>query len=150
VDRLLGEPPRDWGSELLEQSEKMQAALDEQSAKGRKVVLGTTPAHPLADYADRYEHPAYGTLEVRAEADRLAIGLGTIRFQVSHRHYETYDLSWTDLSDQRFTASFVTDESGSVSEVRPGSVNKVSDAGTRVAVQAVGIRTAARWAWEGP
>jgi CubicO group peptidase (beta-lactamase class C family) len=118
IDRLLGEPARDWGSEMLEQSEKTLAALKEQAVKGRKVVPGTAPAHPLDDYADRYEHPAYGTLEVRTERDRLAVSLGTIGFQVSHRHYETYDLKWTDLGDLSFSATFVTGESGSVSEVR--------------------------------
>jgi len=80
-------------------------------------VAGTRPAHPLADYAGRYEHPAYGTLEVRAEDGRLDIGLGSLHFDVKHRHYDIYDLKWADL-DLSFTASFVTDESGSVSEVR--------------------------------
>ena len=91
IDRLLGEQSHDWSPEMLEQSDKMRAALKEQSEKGRKVVPRTAPAHPPADYAQRYEHPAYGTLEVRTVADGLDISLGTIRFQVSHRHYETYD-----------------------------------------------------------
>jgi len=117
IDRLLGEGPQDWGAGLLEATEKMRAAMREQAEKGRKVVAGTRPAHPLADYAGRYEHPAYGTLEVRAEDGRLDIGLGSLHFDVKHRHYDIYDLKWADL-DLSFTASFVTDESGSVSEVR--------------------------------
>ena len=118
LDQLLGEEARDWASEMREQHEQMMAAMKEQSEKGRKVVPGTSPAHPLGDYANRYEHPGYGTLQVEAEPGGLAISLGTLRFHVSHRHYETYDLKWRDLGDLSYTATFVTDESGSVSEVR--------------------------------
>lgn len=58
IDLLLGEEARGWGAQILEQSEKMAAAMKEQAEKGRRVVPSTVLAHPLADYADRYEHPA--------------------------------------------------------------------------------------------
>jgi CubicO group peptidase (beta-lactamase class C family) len=118
VDWLLGADPRDWGKEMRKQSEQMAAAMKEDAEKGRKVVPGTRPAHPLAEYAGRYEHPGYGTLEVEAAGDALSIALGVMRFEVAHRHYETFDLKLSDRGDLRFTASFLTDESGSVSEAR--------------------------------
>jgi CubicO group peptidase (beta-lactamase class C family) len=118
LDRLLGAEAHDWGAEALEETERMEAALKERSEQGRRVVAGTAPAHQLGDYAGRYEHPGYGTLEVGNGDGGLDVALGVIGFEVAHRHYETFDLVWKDLGELRMTASFVTDESGSVSEVR--------------------------------
>jgi CubicO group peptidase (beta-lactamase class C family) len=118
VDGLLGAEPRDWGANARKQSEQLRAAMKEEAEKGRRVVPDTRPAHPLADYASRYEHPGYGVLEVEADGDALSVALGTVRFEVTHRHYETFDLKLSELGELRFTANFHTDESGSVSEVR--------------------------------
>ena len=114
LDRLLGAEPKDWTGVVQEQMEKMRAAVREQQAP-KQVVEGTRPAHPLADYAGRYEHPGYGALEVTADGDALAVSLGAIRFRTAHRHYETWDLVFEDLGEIRFELGFQTDGSGDVS-----------------------------------
>jgi hypothetical protein len=117
LDSLLGAEPRDWGREMQAQSEKARAAMKEEAERDRRVVPGAGPAHPIAEYAGRYEHPGYGAVEVGGAGDALSVALGAMRFEVTHRHYETFDLKLSELGELRFTANFHTDESGSVSEV---------------------------------
>jgi len=53
-------------------------------------VTGTSPSHPLADYAGTYEHPAYGPLKISESAGQLTMtyGFQTIRFE--HFHYDVF------------------------------------------------------------
>lgn len=43
-----------------------------------------TPALPAGEYAGRYEHPAYGVLDVYIENGRLYARLGTSKFAFEH------------------------------------------------------------------
>jgi len=66
-DRLLGLEPLDWERRLEEVPTPLQnvgeVALD----------------FPIEEVVGTYEHPAYGTLTVRAEGDKLAMQLRTLR-----------------------------------------------------------------------
>ncbi|HEX6489022.1 MAG TPA: serine hydrolase [Candidatus Dormibacteraeota bacterium] len=113
-DQLLGIDDTDWPGIVGEQMEKMEAAFKEGQAP-KKTVENAPPAHPLADYAGNYEHPGYGTLDVKADGDQLAVTLGSLAFNNTHRHFETWDLVFPDLGEIKFELTFVTDGSGDVS-----------------------------------
>ncbi len=120
ADRLLDLTPKPWLSEALERRKKGEEAADEAEKKKESVrVEGTSPAHPLADYAGEYAHPAYGTLSVELVDGGLVATLHGIRTPLEHWHYETFNgLKNPDdptFEDMKFT--FRTNPAGQVDAV---------------------------------
>jgi hypothetical protein len=118
IDLLLGEAPKDWGAEIDEQLKQGQAATTEQVKLGRPRVEGTQPWHLLAEYAGSYDNPAYGPLVMYEQNGDPAAELGALGFEASHRHFDTWDLTWSRFPELQLWAAFLTDVSGKVSEVR--------------------------------
>jgi hypothetical protein len=114
ADRLLGVDGRDWGAHLREQRDK---AKDAAASAKPKVAEGTTPSHPLADFAGAYEHPGYGTIRFTVEDGALKAAAGELELVSNHRHYDTWDLSLNTMAEVSLSATFYTDPSGAVSEV---------------------------------
>jgi hypothetical protein len=82
-----------------------------------RVVPGAPPARPLSAYAGEYEHRGYGILSIALNDDTLKSSLGTMDMNLSHRHYETFDLEWGELGDQPMVSPlmFLTASDGNVS-----------------------------------
>jgi hypothetical protein len=82
----------------------------------RRVVPGAPPARPLPAYGGEYEHPGYGILAIAVSGDTLKPSLGTMDLSLSHRHYETFDLTWHEMSDQPmvFPLTFLAGPDGDV------------------------------------
>jgi CubicO group peptidase (beta-lactamase class C family) len=92
-DRLLAMEPVDWNGRLREQVRKARAAQDSSRASryaNRKP--GTSPSHPLADYAGRYSHPAYGDVGVSQAGGRLALEANGRRMSLDHFHYDIFEV----------------------------------------------------------
>lgn len=115
-DRLLGLEPKDWNRRyrgLAEQVEQIQAGPD--TAVDR--TPGTSPAHPLSDYAGTYRDPGYGAITVEREGDRLVARYHGVSFPLEHWHYDTFEGRTSDLPllrnlDVKFR--FHTNERGDV------------------------------------
>ena len=91
LDRLLGLPPKDWSAQRLALKNAESAGMREGQAKKATVRKeGTTPAHPLAEYAGDYEHPAYGVLRVSESGGALAMTYNGITAPLEHWHYEVW------------------------------------------------------------
>lgn len=116
ADRLLG-ADRDWGRELWEQAAKNRDALNEARAAAKTAKASAPPAHPLADYAGRYEHPGYGSIDVTEIDGALSIRIGELDTIATHRHYETWDLSLKFTAEMVLPATFFTDATGAVTDV---------------------------------
>jgi CubicO group peptidase (beta-lactamase class C family) len=117
-DRMLGMQPVDWDQRYREASAKAKAAGAEEVKKiAAERKPGTHPAHPLADYAGTYLHPAYGTVTVSAEGDHLVFKLNRLSAPLEHYHYEVFIVPQADrvLGSQR--VRFETGMSGAVDEV---------------------------------
>ncbi len=74
ADRLLGLSTIDWSGEELGKKAKNKAASKE--AKSKKDTVrrpGTTPAHPLEEYAGDYENPGYGVVKIELRNGKLDI-----------------------------------------------------------------------------
>jgi CubicO group peptidase (beta-lactamase class C family) len=116
-DLLLGADVRPW----FERMEALQRQGDEQAEKERSeltVVPGTAPSHPLEEFAGRYEHPGWGSLDVSVgEGSDLAINLGELDCKASYRHFDTWTGRYDPL-DVTFPLTFVTNADGEVAEVR--------------------------------
>ena len=113
-DTLLGLEPVAWSDRLSAHQAKLEAmgkAGKEEVQKQRQE--GTTPAHPLADYAGAYSHPAYGTLTVTDNGGSLRAGFNTLQFSLTHQHYETFQLIGEGV-DLFTLVSFDTDAMGQI------------------------------------
>ncbi len=72
-DRLLGLEPLDWEGRLKEMPERLQDVPD------------IVPDFPIETVVGRYEHPAYGTLTVRAKGDKLTMEFRTLRLTLVYQ-----------------------------------------------------------------
>jgi hypothetical protein len=137
LDELLGLEPVDVFGYLKPRFDAAMTGAREAKA-ARRVVAGAPPARPLPDYAGEYEHPGYGTIAITLNEGVLEPSLGTMNLRLAHRHYETFDLEWTEMGDQpvAFPLTFLSDPDGDVnaltvqfeSQVEPLRFGKRQDA----------------------
>jgi CubicO group peptidase (beta-lactamase class C family) len=92
ADRLLSLAPIDWSGEALKKKKIAKDAA--KSAKTKKTSVrrgGTTPAHPLEEYAGLYEHPGYGVTRVEIREGKLHISYNEIEAPLEHWHFEVFN-----------------------------------------------------------
>ncbi len=90
-DRLLGLEPIDWANRIKEEQEKAKKA--EEEAKKKRLAArreGTSPSHPLPEYAGRYEHPAYGTIRIEVKGSKLILSFREWTAPLRHVHYDIF------------------------------------------------------------
>lgn len=91
ADRVLGLEPIDWNAEGLAERAAGKAAQEQgEAAKASLRKEGTSPSHPLADYAGGYEHRGYGVLSVGRDGDALSIAYNGIEAPLEHWHYDIW------------------------------------------------------------
>lgn len=117
IDRLLDLPDVGWNQRF-----KADDATARDGAKAARAqaeadrVSGTTPSHPLADYAGAYDDPGYGRLLIEEKGDGLQVRYNALVGPLTHRHYDIFE---HDFRDQgvKFPFRFVTDALGDVVSV---------------------------------
>jgi CubicO group peptidase (beta-lactamase class C family) len=92
-DDLLGLPPIDWNARFRKDADEGRVRSDStRRALEAARVAGTSPSHPLADYAGRYHHPGYGTFEIAVRDGGLALVYDGFDLPLSHYHYDVFHL----------------------------------------------------------
>ncbi len=92
-DDLLGEDPIDWNARMRKDIERGRARADSaREAREAERVTGTSPSHPLADYAGTFEHPGYGTLVVSAQGSELSMQYDQFAVPLTHFHYDVFEV----------------------------------------------------------
>lgn len=122
-DRLLGLEALPW-------SERVKAFVDKAKGAGAKAKQdvidsakpNTSPSHLLADYAGSYEHPAYGTMTVTYDGERLEMSGKTLGFKLTHHHYDVFRLEGKDDDgDEMFLlVQFASDLNGEIQRFSAG------------------------------
>jgi hypothetical protein len=92
---------------------KMQEDGIEKMLAGRKP--DTTPSHALEDYTGKFEHPAYGVLEIRVEDGVLKGVRNSMEFTYEHHHYDVFVGRSPEMEGAAFLTSFQTDVEGTIS-----------------------------------
>lgn len=119
IDRLLDLPKLPWNDRYKQDDAVTKAAAGagkERSAA--ETVTGTTPSHPLADYAGAYEHDGYGRLLIQEHDDRAGLELryNALAGPLTHRHYDTFEHDFRELG-VKFPFTFATDATGDIVSV---------------------------------
>jgi CubicO group peptidase (beta-lactamase class C family) len=118
LDRMLGMGEVDWNKRLLDERNKNKEA----QAKAKKEddasrVKDTKPSHPLDNYVGKFEHPAYGIVEVTKEGENLSINAHGLKSALEHYHYDVFR-----AMDERYFGgrkfSFVSNVSGEIDQIQ--------------------------------
>ena len=100
-ERCLGLEPIDWTARLRNEKQRDEAA-------GKRLAdfaltqprSGTSPSHPLADYAGTYDHPGYGPIEITESDGRLGGTYNEMAFELTHHHHDVFRLVIEERSDE--------------------------------------------------
>jgi CubicO group peptidase (beta-lactamase class C family) len=120
VDHLCGFAPMPWLERYRERRRAMLAQVDtDKQARAAARHVGTTPSHPLADYAGDYRHPGYGRITIAQERDGLHWASRGMFAPLAHRHYDTFELPEVPdrILPDRMTVSFTTDRDGNIASL---------------------------------
>lgn len=98
-DRLLGLDPIDWSGRFAtnrdDSQKKVAAMLDKLESAPQK---NQTSSHSLVDYAGRYKHPAYGTIQIQLDGEQLTATRDQLAFTLTHYHYDTFTMATKDMA----------------------------------------------------
>jgi hypothetical protein len=98
IERLLGEPPRDWGEIAETENRTYRRKLKALVRKMLPVEDGAQRPKSLAPFEGRYVHPAAGAIEVERSSG------GLVMKQLDGR---LWDLSLDPIGGEVFEANFV-------------------------------------------
>jgi CubicO group peptidase (beta-lactamase class C family) len=119
-DGYLGQPPRDWSSEIrkaidgfLSQQEEADKKREEQRAKGTK------PSLALSDYVGTYSDSMYGDVKIELVNDRLVARYGKAFVgDLEHWHYDTFRAIWRNRYLGKAFVTFALGTDGKPTELQ--------------------------------
>jgi CubicO group peptidase (beta-lactamase class C family) len=122
-DRWLKQAPIDWGLRFREREASLQAS--EAAARTQNLSpqrQGTQPAHPMPDYAGRYENPGYGVAEFSTAGNAtLQLKFNALTTTFQHYHFDVFAVPANKLDPmEKLKAQFHTSLDGEVSTVAIG------------------------------
>jgi CubicO group peptidase (beta-lactamase class C family) len=103
ADLFLGDPPRDWSSELNAMYSKRRSVDDSMSrARFATHAIGTRPSLELSKYAGAYEDPLFGRMNIVEKAGKLRLIAGrNYAGDLEHWENETFrihfDQAWQGM-----------------------------------------------------
>ena len=116
-DRMLGLEPTPWHERAYADYVAGKKAYKESSKKqGSDKIAGTSPSHPIEDYAGEFEHPAYGIIKINADGNNLSFSFHGIDLPLAHFHYDRFDTEQHSL-DGKWSVNFSTNPLGEIDRV---------------------------------
>lgn len=113
-DRLLGLEPVKWMQRVRDDAARSAAdAAQAKLEKDKDRKPGTSPSHPLADFAGLYEHPAYGTVEVSITDGGLRASYHQRTFVLEHFHHDVFRMR-SDWMGVEYRVAFSLDDKGDI------------------------------------
>lgn len=124
LDAFLGKTGKDWSAIGLKHM--MEAKIFQERARRMEDstrAQGTSPTHPLKDYAGTYGGPMYGNAEVALEEGRLMLRLlpnPEFVADLTHWHFDTFKIQWRRHHAwfDSGKAQFIMNENGKVIEMK--------------------------------
>jgi CubicO group peptidase (beta-lactamase class C family) len=138
---MNGKTSQTWEDQLAKYANSIEETSRRNSAVRR--VEGTSPSHSLNDHAGRYQHRAYGEIEIRNSGGKLDFRLNDLNLSLEHWHYDSWVAKDSEVFprhiphefDKSSRIQFVTNAEGDVAQVavnleatvRPVSFERVYD-----------------------
>jgi CubicO group peptidase (beta-lactamase class C family) len=121
ADRMLRLTPVDVIARAkASQQRSEKRGTEREQRRDAERITGTSPSHPLADYAGTYEHPGYGTVKIGHDAGVLTTMYGLQIRRFEHFHYDVFRSAATPDTrpwDARTHLSFTYNASGRIDSV---------------------------------
>jgi hypothetical protein len=113
-DAYLGNPPRDWSTDLLHLYDNLRAAAD--SARLRTIarrIPDTRPSLDLPQYAGTYVDSLVGDIVVTFEAGKLRLRTSSTHAgTLEHWEYDTFRVHWDNSWEGTSFATFTIGREG--------------------------------------
>jgi CubicO group peptidase (beta-lactamase class C family) len=116
IDRMLDMTEIDWNSKLLadrklmlEGMKKSKEAVEDNPGKDSE------PSHPLKDYTGKFEHPAYGIMEIILTDDGLKASFHGLESPLKHYSYDNFEASKDEF--QKLKIRFETNLKGTIDKI---------------------------------
>jgi len=118
LDRLLDHAPAPWGERVLDLMTSLAQGRTEALEQHRAAATSAPPSRPLQVFCGRYEHPAYGHLDVSLDGDALVPGFHELGSRVSlrHRGHDAWDL-WFSADEVSCPLVFHQDKDGAIASL---------------------------------
>jgi CubicO group peptidase (beta-lactamase class C family) len=118
VDRMLGMSEAPWAQRAKEDASKGREAQAKAKAEDEaKRKKDAPPTHALKDYAGRFEHPAYQTLAVTQEGERLKFDLHGLAGALKHYHYDIFQVANDEPALGGTKVTFLMNRAGEIDRV---------------------------------
>jgi CubicO group peptidase (beta-lactamase class C family) len=121
-DAYLGAPQRDWSFEFLQRVTPFEEKADTAAKEAEKQIPGTKPSLPLPQYAGHYVNCVLGDARIVEDGGALAWQGPVFAGSLKHWHYDTFQLSWTDLragsTPEKSLVTFQLDQRGRPSQLK--------------------------------
>ncbi|MGH8784533.1 MAG: serine hydrolase [Cupriavidus necator] len=120
LDQLCGHPPIDWLTRMQARRHEMLAQLQiDQAARQARQHTGTSPSHPLHDYAGNYSHPAYGQVTIGVDGDGLSWRWRGMSGQLAHRHYDVFSTAEkpAEIYPDNLALTFLYNREGTIDRI---------------------------------
>ena len=127
-DRLLGLDQMELNEKFLTLIQRLEEAGEkarEKSSERRR--QGTSPSHPLEEYAGSYEHPGYGPFMVELTDGTLVGKYNALTFKLDHYHFDIFEAVNVEEEDMRMKISFHTDTEGNIGSLSAPMDGNVKD-----------------------
>ncbi len=118
-DILLGSERKDWsayGKSMMLGIDSATASMKEMTGATRDIgrVSGTSPSHPLRDYAGEFESPGYGVMTVEQDGKKLKATFNGISSTLEHFHYDVFTLGGANNPLDGMKLQFATNLRGDI------------------------------------
>lgn len=144
VDRMLGLSEIDWHEKLYGDRKKALDMVKEQKdKKDANRVEGTEPSHPLKSYVGKFEHPAYGTIEILYNNDKLSADLHSIKVDLNHYHYDIFETGSKEEDVPNLKVTFYTNAKGEIYKLSIPLQDGVKDIEFTRAIEKVNVEKSA-------
>lgn len=115
IDRLLLLSFTPWSVRYRE--DYLSELKDEKRFKdslNKTRVEGTSPSHPLNDYAGNYSNPVYGDFVIEHRNNQLLINYRGLQSELHHFHYDQFVTDEEATGKPEFRLAFLTSANGKI------------------------------------
>lgn len=116
-DALLSFDDVPWNTKYLSAWKQIHGSVAEEKDQKPPSIPGTSPSHELRHYVGRFQHPAYGSLDVSIHNQQLYVKYHAFvdPLQLQHLHFDTFTIEkWKGLFIGRFTVQFLLAQEGTI------------------------------------